>query len=117
MMRAYIPVRAQDARRLLESGSLPGPHPAWVVDPQWREGAPDVVEEEWEFEAADCAAQALAGPGVVLAVDVGQVGPIDDGATEVAEDLRRRSLAAVLTVDLAWYAVQELSGLLDTLEA
>lgn len=115
-MRAYIPVSSQAARRFLATGTLAGPNRAWVVDPLWRAGVPDVDEEVWEYEAAQLAADSLAGlAGVVLAAEVSQVGPVADGATEVADQLARRDIAAVLTADMAWYGLQELGELLESL--
>jgi hypothetical protein len=86
------------------------------VDPSWRAGAPEVGEEEWEFEAQLAAAESLSdlGGGVVLAADIemSEVTPVDGWVT-VAGPIRRADAAAVLTTDLAWYGVQEIPGLLE----
>jgi hypothetical protein len=114
-MRAYLPVAWADLAALQDTGALPGPRPAVVVAPAWRAGAPDVDEEEWEFEAQSAAAAGLPpGGGVVLAVDLdAQPGAVpDDGRTQVPGPVRRADVAAVLTADLAWYGVQEIPELL-----
>ncbi len=91
-----------------------------AVDPAWRAGAPDVDEEEWEFEAQLAAAEDLADldGGVVLAVDVPEPDTpgrtrLEDGWVSLAGPISRRDTAAVLTTDLAWFGVQEIPGLLD----
>lgn len=111
-MRAYVPVSHQAATQLLATAELPGRLSAWVVDPAWRAGAPEVGEEEWEYEATGLAAAATPDGGVILALDA-DVGAVEDGATEVTGPIRLSQVAAVLTEDLQWYAVQELAGLLD----
>jgi hypothetical protein len=85
-----------------------------VVDPAWRAGAPEVDEEEWEYEAQGSAAQALpeAG-GFVLAADIElPAAAPDDGWVEVPGPVARRDVAAVLDAELAWFGVQELDALL-----
>ncbi len=109
-MRLYAPVGWELLAALQADGSLPGPRTVVGVDPQWRSGAPEVDEEEWEFEAQQLAAAALAelGGGVVLAFDAEPDQPQDDGWSTLAGPLRRRDLTAVFTADLAWHAVQEI---------
>ena len=88
------------------------------VDPAWRAGAPEVDEEEWEFEAQLAAAEALADldGGVVLAVDVPR-SPTGPSRGRMGRPwpgpVSRRDVAAVLTADLAWFGVQEIPGLLE----
>ena len=114
-MRAYLPIDWAQLAELQAAGSLPGPLRACAVDPTWRAGAPDVDEEEWEFEAQSLAAESLgAEGGVVLAVDVDPVPDAtqDDGWFALPGPVRKRDVAAVLTADLAWFAVQEIPALL-----
>lgn len=115
--RVYVPVGWSQAERLSAEGVFEGPVRACAVDPRWRAGAPEVDEEEWEFEAQSQAADALTelGGGLVLALDVPEsvLGPAaEDGWREVAGPVRRRDLAALLDADLGWYGVQELAQLL-----
>lgn len=116
-MRAYVPIGWPAARALSDDGELAGPVRGCAVDPQWRAGAADVEEEEWEYEAAELAAGELDRDegGVILALDLpeGAVVEQDDGWFEWAGPLRRRELAAVLGSDLGWHGVQELSVLLE----
>lgn len=117
MTRVYVPVGWSQAERLSAEGVLDGPVQACAVDPRWRVGAPEVDEEEWEFEAQHQAAEALAelGGGLVLALDAPEsdLGPAaDDGWREVAGPVRRGDLGALLDADLGWYGVQELEQLL-----
>ncbi len=113
-MRAYIPVGWAQLRELDATGLLGGPLSLCSVDPEWRAGAPDVDEEEWEFEAQLAAAQSLAdlddaAGGVVLAVDLPDARiDLDDGWGTYAGPLGRTDTAAVLTADLQWFAVQEI---------
>ena len=115
-MRAYAPVGWPQLEQLAEAGQLTGPVRACAVDPAWRTQAPDVDEEQWEYEAQRRAAAALGEPGgVVLALDAdpapGSV--VQDGWVDLAGPVRRVDLAAVLTEDLAWFAVQEIPDLLQ----
>jgi hypothetical protein len=120
-MRAYIPVGWGQLAAFDAAGRLEGPLRGCAVDPAWRAGNPDVDEEEWEFEAQLAAAEALADldGGVVLAVDVpepvaaGRDSPFEDGWVTLPGPVSRRDTAAALTTDLAWFAVQEIPGLLD----
>lgn len=122
-MRAYAPATWAQLAQLDDADLLPGPLRACAVDPAWRAAAPDVDEEQWEFEAQSAAAAALdaggdsaGGPGgVVLALDA-EPGPgaaMRDGWVDLAGPVRRDDLAAVLSADLAWYGVQEIGLLLD----
>ncbi len=116
-MRAYLPVAWADLHLLREAGQISGPRRAHVVDPQWRTDAPEVDEEEWEFEAQLLAAQQLADleGGAVLALDLDQKpdGQPAQGWVDVPGPVRRRDVAAVLTEELAWYGAQEIGDLLD----
>jgi hypothetical protein len=125
-MRGYVPISWAQLAELHAAGELPGPLAACTVDPRWRASAPEVDEEEWEFEAQTVAAGALAemGGGVVLAVELADPSGADltgaepttpapdDGWISVPGPIRRADLAAVLTEDLAWFGVQEIADLL-----
>ena len=113
-MRAYLPVGWEQLTVLAALGELAGPLPGFAVDPAWRAGAPEVDEEEWEYEAQTLAADTLpADGGVVLAVELDRLAErtLTDGAFVVAEPVSRRHVAAVLDADLAWYVVQEIAAL------
>jgi hypothetical protein len=113
-MRAYVPIGWPQLEALRSASRIPGPVRAVVVDPTWRTGAPEVDEEEWEFEAQSAAAAALGVEGgVVLAVDADvPVTPPDDGWVALGGPLALRDVAAVLDAGLAWFGVQELEQLL-----
>lgn len=113
-MRAYLPVGWAELEQLARSGGLPGPLVGWCVDPAWRSAAPDVTEEEWEYEAQELAAQDL-GPtgGAVLAVEVGDPAATrTDGRLQVSGAIRRTDVQAVFSRDLSWFGVQEIDDLL-----
>jgi hypothetical protein len=120
-MRAYVPVGWAQLAEFDAAGRLEGPLRACAVDPSWRAGSPEVDEEEWEFEAQLAASEVLADieGGVVLAVDVpdpdvtGRGTAFEDGWVAVAGPITRRDTAAVLTMDLAWFGVQEIPALLE----
>lgn len=113
-MRAYVPAGWPQLAALRDGSPLQGPMRACVVDPDWRAGAPEVDEEEWEYEAQSAAAAAL-GPhgGVVLALDADdpQQAPAD-GWVVLAGPISRGNVAAVLSADLGWFGVQEIDELL-----
>jgi hypothetical protein len=116
-MRAYIPVGWAQLAEFDVAGQLEGPCRACAVDPSWRTGSPEVAEEEWEFEAQCAAAEALtdlADAGVVLAVDAPELDAgFEDGWVTIPGPVSRRDVASVLTLDLAWFGVQEIPALLD----
>jgi hypothetical protein len=113
-MRAYLPIDRAQLVALHRQGALPGPLRGCAVDPAWRAGAPDVDEEQWEYEAQSQAADSLPGVGgVVLAVDIGADIPPADGWVMVPGPIRRTAVAAVLSADLAWFGVQEIPALLE----
>ncbi len=114
-MRAYLPIGWPQLGDLHRVGELDAPLPGFAVDPQWRLGAPDVDEEEWEYEAQALAADALPeNGGVVLAVDLDSTpsAGLRDGAFDMVDPVLRRHVAAVLDADLAWYGTQEIPALL-----
>lgn len=114
-MRAYLPVAWSQLELLQADDVLPGPHWACAVPPAWRTEDPQVDEEQWEFEAQSAAAGRLGARdgGVVLAVDVDDDHALsNDGWLTLTEAVRRATVAAVLTEDLAWYGIQEIGDLL-----
>lgn len=113
-MRVYVPVGWALLKQLQESGGLDGPQRGCAVDPAWRAGAPEVDEEEWEYEAAQQAAESLdSDGGLVLAVDLDEAfDSYVDGWVTVPGPVRRRQVGAVLDAELAWFGLQELGGLL-----
>lgn len=116
-MRAYVPASWRQVAQLLADGSIPGPLRGCAVDPRWRAGAPDVDEEEWEYEAQVLAAGALtatgAPVGMLLAVDLpGELPVLDDGWGDWTGPIERGQVAAVLDSELAWFGLQELPGVL-----
>ena len=116
-MRVYVPAAWSQLTRLQTDGSLPDPVRGCAVDPRWRADSPDVDEEQWEYEAAQLAAQTLTEDGepsgMVLAVDVpGELPGQADGWVAVPGGVRRSQVGAVLDSELAWYGLQELAGLL-----
>lgn len=115
-MRAYVPVGWAGLATLHAVGALPPGLRACAVDPAWRYGDPSADEEQWEYEAQQAAADALPeGGGVVLAVDLDPPAGLvmADGWFDLPAPISRADLAAVLTVDLEWFAVQEIPILLE----
>jgi hypothetical protein len=113
-MRAYVPISWPQLAALAAGGSVPGPLRACAVDPHWRAGAPEVDEEEWEYEAQSAAAASVGvDGGVVLAVDADPDGRTpEDGWVELPGPIGLRDVAAVLSTELAWFGVQEIDQLL-----
>ena len=113
-MRVYLPLGWAQLAQQQERGSVAGPLRACAVDPRWRADSPEVDEEEWEYEAAQQAADSLpSGHGLVLAVDVaGPSAEFADGWVDVSGPVSRRDVAALLDRELAWFGLQELAGLL-----
>jgi hypothetical protein len=114
-VRVYLPATTTVLRRLVEEGTLPGPHTAFAVTPQLREfyelSDADADVEELEYAALMGAARAslrlidiepsAARRRVVVAADVpdSAVRPLDDpdtdrGAVRVAADLAMRDVAS-----------------------
>ena len=119
-MRAYLPLTWAQLQALHAAGSLEGPLRGCAVDPAWREGSPDVDEEQWEYEAQSAAAEELSGAdgGVVLAVDLDDSEPtmpptMEDGRFTHPGPVARQAASAVLTADLAWFGMQEIPELLN----
>jgi hypothetical protein len=112
-MRAYLPLAWPDLRRLHEAGQLDGPTRACVVDPAWRRAAPEVDEEQWEYEALSLAATALGSDGgLVLAVEAQPTSSFDDGWCTVAGAISTEAVHAMFSERLEWYGIQELGALL-----
>lgn len=115
-MRVYVPATWSQLTYLQDEGALPGPLRGCAVDPRWRADAPDVDEEEWEYEAQLLAAAELtaesASGGMVLAVDLAEELGVEDSWVVVPGPVLRRQVGALLDSGLAWYGLQELAGLL-----
>ena len=108
--RCYVPATVDLLRRLLDGGSLPD-------DVERIEAASDDEEAEYDalMEAAAAAAALLAGPGrrvvVVAEVDTAAA-PIAMGdVVAVHCDVEDRPADADPDDDLAWFATQEIPGL------
>lgn len=130
-VRIYLPLTRDDLARLVAEGRLAGPLPAHAVTDALRAEWPDGDEEGWEYAALSAAAdasRALAGAGArrfVVAADVAAVVAVpgdDPTRVEVAADVPwKRVASAHVDVaagaeddeDLAWFATQEIAGLLD----
>ena len=114
-MRIYLPATTTVLRRLVDEGSLPGPHTAFAVTPRLQEfyavSSSDADTEELEYAALLSAARASlrlldVDPGaarrrVVIAADVPDlaVTPIDDvdtdhGAVRITGDVGLRDVAS-----------------------
>ena len=79
-MRVYLPVGWNQLAQLERTGELAAPLPGFAVDPAWRTGAPEVDEEEWEYEAQTLAADALPADGDRVRIEA-QPPPAADSAT------------------------------------
>lgn len=114
-MRAYAPLAWEQVAEFHAERAIRPPVRACAVDQAWRQAATDVDEEQWEYEAQAMAAESLGeAGGLVLAVDVPEPAvPLADGWFELGEPVGRSQVAAILTGELAWFALQELPQLLD----
>ena len=104
-MRVYLPATTTVLRKLVDEGTLPGPHTVFAVTPQLRQfyelSDAEADEEELEYAALLGAARASLrlidiDPGaarrrVVVAADVPDT---DRGAARVEADLRVRDVAS-----------------------
>jgi hypothetical protein len=113
-MRVYLPATWSQLGQLQKQGVLLGPLRCCAVDPRWRADAPEVDEEEWEYEAQLLAAEALTEPGgMVLAVDLpDELTDVEEGWVDLPGPVERRQVGALLDSELAWYGLQELGELL-----
>jgi len=110
MTRVYLPTTLAGLARLRDKGSLPGSDERYVAD-----GESEEQEYAALMAAAADSAALLDGPGrrVVVVADL----PDPDGAVPLRDvvavhaDPADRPADADPDEDLAWYAVQELDGL------
>ncbi|MGZ4427632.1 MAG: DUF6912 family protein [Nocardioidaceae bacterium] len=113
MTRVYVPSTLTRLREVVVSGGVgPAPFVAHAVTDALVAAWPDGGDEEYEYAASSAAARTSIGlvgeddapRRVVLAVDVGSVGPVgseDPTAVEIAEVVPFRNIAAVLVDDEA----------------
>jgi hypothetical protein len=137
-MRVFVPATIDDLRRLGADGQLKAPVEAYAATPSLRATLAELGEEEIDYALTTAAAEAsydtLTGEGddsgrrVVVVADVPDADVEADGgspgAIRLIADLPLARVDAILadprdvdlsrhpTEDLAWYATQELSGLL-----
>ncbi len=124
-VRVYLPVGADQLATLVAQRRLPGPCRAHAVTDVLRADWPEGDEEAWEY-AALMAAAADSGPGRrrVVAADVGAVvecaSADEPTRVEVPHDVVWKQVAAAHVDtedgagdddDLAWFATQEIPGL------
>lgn len=83
-VRCYLPLTAELARTLHETGSMPGDLVAFVVTQSVRASDPTGDEESWEYAALQDAAvhcQQEGGPVLVAAADIARDSIDDSGPT------------------------------------
>ncbi len=134
-VRVYVPVTSSGLAGLVAEGRLSGPFHAHAVTPVLRESWPEADDESWEYAALMAAAAASAAMRgsddrprrAVVAADVPAFEPVagdDPTLVEVAADVPWKNVAAahVDTADdaaedddLAWFATQEIAGLVADL--
>jgi hypothetical protein len=137
--RVYVPLTSSGLARLVAEGGLDGPLRAHAVTDALREAWPEGDEEGWEYAALMAAARTsagLRGPGDaprrhVVAADVPSFVPVpgeEPTLVDVTADVPWRNVASAHVdttdldldadpdggdEDLAWFATQEISHLLD----
>jgi hypothetical protein len=137
--RVYVPLTSSGLARLVAEGRLDGPLRAHAVTDALREAWPEGDEEGWEYAALMAAAgtsAGLRGQGDaprrhVVAADVPSFVPVpgeEPTLVDVAADVPWRNVASAHVdttdldldadpdggdEDLAWFATQEISHLLD----
>jgi hypothetical protein len=137
-MRVFVPATVDDLRHLHDEARLAAPLEAFGATPQLRAELGDLGEEETEYALTTAAAESSydvlrfkgdrVGRRVVLVADVEDSAVETHGDTpgvvRVSADVVIAQVAAVLVdpselelaalpdVDLAWYATQEIPGLL-----
>lgn len=131
--RVYVPLTSSGLAALVREGRIEGPFRAHAVTDELRAEWPEGDEEEHEYAAlmaAGAASLALRGSGDaprrhVVAADVPAATPVpgeDPTLVEVTADVPWRHVAAahVDTTDgaseddeLAWFATQEIRGLVE----
>jgi hypothetical protein len=137
-MRIFVPATVDDLRDLHDEARLAAPLEAFGATPQLRAELGDLGEEEAEYALTTAAAESsydnLRSEGDTVGRRVVVVAEVDDAAVEadggspgvvrVSADVAIAQVAAVLadpsdvdlaappSEDLAWYATQEIPGLL-----
>ena len=132
-VRVYVPVTSSALADLVREGRLEGPLRAHAVTDVLREEWPDADEESYEFSALLAAGESSWGMRTaedrprrhVVAADVAAVVGVADEVTlvDVVGDLVWKRVAAAhvdtedwdgvdFDDDLAWFATQEIAGLL-----
>ncbi len=136
-VRAYVPLTSGQLAALVEERRLAAPLPAHAVTDALQAEWTDGDEDDWEYAAMAAAAaaswQARGDADLprrhVLAVDVAGVRPVggdDVTAVELTHDVVWRNVASAHVDtsdratdpgddDLAWFASQEIPGLVRTL--
>lgn len=130
-VRVYVPTTTAGLAALVAQGRIQGPLRAHAVTPRLRQEWPEGDEEEWEYAALAAAADAsrsLVGPTgrrCVVAADVPDAVPVGDEEptlVDVAADVGWRNVASAHLDpaegaddedDLAWFATQEIAGLVE----
>lgn len=130
--RVYVPLTSSGLADLVDSGTITGPVLAHAVTDDLRDGWADGDDEQWEYAAlqvaGDHSAQLRGAADLprryVVAADVRRVEPVagDDPTLVVVPDDLAWSQVASAHVDteddaragddLAWFARQEIPGLL-----
>jgi hypothetical protein len=133
-VRVYVPLAADGLAGLVGEGRIVGPFRAHAVTAALVEAWPEADDDELEYAAMAAAGDASwalrgdAGPGrrVVVAGDVPAVSPVpgdDPTLVDVAADLPLKRVASAHVdvadvteadledTDLAWFATQEIPGL------
>jgi hypothetical protein len=133
-LRVYIPTTFTGLAEVVAAGRIDGPFRAHAVTSGLQDEWPDADEEQWEYAAMYAAADASfrrisAGDQArrfVIAADVplvNELGGDDSTEVDVSADVPWKRIASVHadTVDvdadtvedaeLAWFATQEISGL------
>lgn len=120
MARVYVPAMLADLR-LLEAGDAFGVQTAYAATRALAAEYPDADEEELEFAAMMAAAEDCPGDtAIVVAADVeaddaSTPGMVVLGANLVLDRVASFHVGPPDADDLAWYATQELSDLIDEL--
>lgn len=106
-MRAYAPVSAEELSSLLSQGSIT-PQTIFYLTPEYVDENPDLDEEECEYELSLQAARSAIGDGdfgLVIAAEVGGVGPITKAQLECVFECVQ--IDDEPEIELIWYGPSE----------